>query len=828
MSNKEKLGSVKYFNVTTHHPTGGFSLDADLVPRFGVFEQETAVAIYDGTMTKVGGFVGLYNGNVPISGSEGFEVNKYYNLVISGAVQGVESKFVRDMFQVLSNDADTINTKLTATSGDVVTIKAVNDQFIFSSSGVKADIVAVDGISATTGDLFNNPNVITNFVWDEVLTGATHNVSNSAGKRLRAIEEAFIIHAGTCDGIAGQTVGIVRLETATAPAIDNIFNHTRIVFTAGTNAGFTRMISDYDGTNKDITIAPDLPEICDATTEYEIEPAIVHAQTIAGGYEGGRVWVAHTGTVPTITPQQYVDGVIDNPLDDSEFNSGAAKTLADSLNLREFNFLPGSVIVLDQTYLDDELVGQRWFCHMNNQQIGDTLIMGAIVKGSGHANVAFEMRDCILKGMQIDNCSIFNSELNDEIILDSDGNTNNFSFDHCTSDVFGTGLPIINYGTGISEMATNVLLRDYSGGVLVRNMGIGNSNDLFSIDGKGLIIFLEDSCISGEVDIAGTFRLIDKSGPGVIVVQNARLDSNILYDTNITQVSGVAVKLADFKADTSLLARQDALLETSGNLLTVKTATDQLSFSSSGIKADMVALSGVQINISQFGGSSAADWSTAEKSQIRDSLGIDGAKINAVGGFMQAVSGDVVSIKTQTDQLVFLGSNVQASVTGISDVNVIEVVGSTVSTIEDFKADVSDVSITGITDVNIIEVAGTTISGTGNFQASLADLDIYHSDIRLQIDGSGGRDEYSVFWFKNASRILTGVTNQIIHTVKRSSGTSLIPPTAMTEIGSTHIFKHDESINRQLTGESYIVSVSGTIDGSTRTFTRLVGRDNTA
>lgn len=105
---------------------------------------------------------------------------------------------------------------------------------------------------------------------------------------------------------------------------------------------------------------------------------------------------------------------------------------------------------------------------------------------------------------------------------------------------------------------------------------------------------------------------------------------------------------------------------------------------------------------------------------------------------------------------------------------------------------------------------------------------LYSADIHFTVDEANTQDEYTVTWFKNGARITSGVTSPTIQVVARSNGADLIASTAMTEIGSTESFKKDEGTARTTGGEAYLVIVAGTIDGSGRSFSRLISRDSAA
>lgn len=104
-------------------------------------------------------------------------------------------------------------------------------------------------------------------VWDEVLTGATHNVSTSAGRRLREIG-AIAIHAGTAQ--AGASYSITLAETADAN--NGVYNRNLIVIIGGKGIGQTRTIVDYDAATKIVVVDRDWRVSPDNTTEYQIMP----------------------------------------------------------------------------------------------------------------------------------------------------------------------------------------------------------------------------------------------------------------------------------------------------------------------------------------------------------------------------------------------------------------------------------------------------------------------------------------------------------------------------------------------------------------------------
>jgi hypothetical protein len=135
-------------------------------------------------------------------------------------------------------------------------------------------------------------------VWDEILTGATHNIATSAGRRLREIG-AFAIHSGTAQ--AGNSHSITL--AATADANDGVYNRNLIVLTDNTGVGQTRTIVDYDGTSKIVVVDRDWRVSPDATTAYQIVPDDTPLTVDHG--------IARGGTNRTITIRAYASSVDD-------------------------------------------------------------------------------------------------------------------------------------------------------------------------------------------------------------------------------------------------------------------------------------------------------------------------------------------------------------------------------------------------------------------------------------------------------------------------------------------------------------------------------------
>ncbi len=114
-------------------------------------------------------------------------------------------------------------------------------------------------------------------------------------------------------------------------------------------------------------------------------------------------------------------------------------------------------------------------------------------------------------------------------------------------------------------------------------------------------------------------------------------------------------------------------------------------------------------------------------------------------------------------------------------------------------------------------------TGTSGVLLSNAE-DVYHADVFLTRDTTNKRDEYTVHWYLNGTPITSGITVPTIQVVKRSDGTDLISTMALTQIGTTGAYKLDTT-TRLASGEAALAVVVATMDGSSRTWRRTVGRD---
>ncbi len=150
----------------------------------------------------------------------------------------------------------------TTTVTNTVNANAVSAIAAFFQDCFTVDSGEVSG-SEVSGSLILE---IAKVVWDRVLSGSTHNIVTSAGRRLRQVESIFVLDTGTAQAGASGSITLA----AGANANDDFYLHTMIVITGGTGIRQVRAIQTYNGTTKVAETVPDWVVNPDATSTYEI------------------------------------------------------------------------------------------------------------------------------------------------------------------------------------------------------------------------------------------------------------------------------------------------------------------------------------------------------------------------------------------------------------------------------------------------------------------------------------------------------------------------------------------------------------------------------
>lgn len=142
-------------------------------------------------------------------------------------------------------------------------------QLVVNANCTSGVIVARGNMSitdnGTTMDITQDAVYNIDNIWDEILTGATHNVNNSAGRILRQLKGA-IIEDGTAQAGGPNTITLAN----GASAVNDFYNHAVIIITAGTGQGLFGLIEDYVGSTRIATMHENWVIQPDDTSEYAI------------------------------------------------------------------------------------------------------------------------------------------------------------------------------------------------------------------------------------------------------------------------------------------------------------------------------------------------------------------------------------------------------------------------------------------------------------------------------------------------------------------------------------------------------------------------------
>jgi hypothetical protein len=153
---------------------------------------------------------------------------------------------------------------------------------------------------------------IADAVWDEVLTGATHNVNRSAGKRLRQIADERII-------ADGQTVSATTNTITLEPIGTLCVGQTIVVTNQDTDDKQARFILDFDTGTDTATVDSNWCVVPTAGDEYLLttvrDPLVTRGDHPTGtvGAEIDEMYLIHglkTGDTLTVTPTSRTAGAI--------------------------------------------------------------------------------------------------------------------------------------------------------------------------------------------------------------------------------------------------------------------------------------------------------------------------------------------------------------------------------------------------------------------------------------------------------------------------------------------------------------------------------------
>lgn len=154
-----------------------------------------------------------------------------------------------------------------------------------------------------------------------------------------------------------------------------------------------------------------------------------------------------------------------------------------------------------------------------------------------------------------------------------------------------------------------------------------------------------------------------------------------------------------------------------------KAVTDKLD---SAMEADGAVYRFTQNALEMAPSGGATDWTDSEKQQIRDALGIDGAKLTSQNGKLQ-------DIKLQTDKMAFTSGNIHSHVKAIDDIDFSDTMKSSISSsifshvVEGTKTFIEIIRV-------ILSVLAMKTSGSGTNTIKFRDLSDTKDRVVVTVD----------------------------------------------------------------------------------------------
>ncbi len=193
------------------------------------------------------------------------DVGTPYTVNCTGANHNIaDVKNVNQVSLIVGNSAGLIS----VTSGSGVTAQDKIDivNMVWNELIANHDIVGSTAkvlAAASTGGV--DVSALADAVWDEPLTGQTHNVPTSAGRRLRQVSAPIILE-GLVISATDNTISF----DGEASTFDGAYDPCVISIVGGQGAGQSRLILEYEGSTKTATIDRNWKVIPNTASEYII------------------------------------------------------------------------------------------------------------------------------------------------------------------------------------------------------------------------------------------------------------------------------------------------------------------------------------------------------------------------------------------------------------------------------------------------------------------------------------------------------------------------------------------------------------------------------
>ena len=188
------------FAVNTHNNKGQ-ARDADAVPSYRVYEDETTVPILTGNMALLDGAntVGFYSERIQLTAANGFETGKIYNVYITATVQGTQGT-ISHIFQMptaTSSTFDPLTDTVIVSSGTItnvtnpVTVTGTVNANIVSSDNIDFTALQKTSLNAAT------PASVVGSVGSVTAPVVASSVTGNINGTVQAVVDGYVTVSGT-------------------------------------------------------------------------------------------------------------------------------------------------------------------------------------------------------------------------------------------------------------------------------------------------------------------------------------------------------------------------------------------------------------------------------------------------------------------------------------------------------------------------------------------------------------------------------------------------------------------------------------------------------
>jgi hypothetical protein len=302
------------FYANSHTPSTGAAVDADAVPGYRIYEDETATPILTGSMALLddANTVGFYSEQITLSAANGFEAGKSYGIRITLVVGGVTGVQI-ERLQIGAK----VDVRLLGGSVQSATdLKDLADDGYDPATNKLQGVVLVDTITAYTG---NTPQTGDSFA----RIGAT-----GSGLTTLATQASITTLTAYVDTEVAAILAAVDTEVAAIKAVTDLLPNAGALTSLATAASIATLQAFVDTEVAAILAAVDT-EVASILAVVDTEVAAIKAVTDLLPNGGALTSVATAASIATL--QAFVDTEVAAILAAVDTEVAAIKAKTDNL-----------------------------------------------------------------------------------------------------------------------------------------------------------------------------------------------------------------------------------------------------------------------------------------------------------------------------------------------------------------------------------------------------------------------------------------------------------------------------------------------------------------